>query len=209
MSDGGLVRNAGEGVNPKTAGWTYLSFRTVGCRADEILAGETGADETALIWLGGRAEVDGFGQVGGRDDVFSGLPSALLLPPGASYWKTNTVTLPLAQSGSFFLILQANSGNSLFEADFDLPGAARFVLGPNARSLTPEQNQEFVALFKEYLAQAYSTRLGEYGGAPFHVTGSRPSDRYFRDAGKLADMILAGGFEELADVPRAEILMKY
>src|SRR6266567_3284234 len=62
----------------------------------------------------------------------------------------------------------------LFETDFDLPGAARFVLGPNARSLTPEQNQEFVALFKEYLAQAYSTRLGEYGGAPFHVTGTRP-----------------------------------
>ena len=85
MSDDGLVRNASEGVNPKTAGWTYLSFRTVGCRADEIMAGETGADETALIWLGGRAEVDGFGQVGERDDVFSGLPSALLLPPGASY----------------------------------------------------------------------------------------------------------------------------
>src|SRR5207249_893407 len=54
-------------------------------RADEIMAGETGADETALIWLGGRARVDGFAQVGERDDVFSGLPSALLLPPGASY----------------------------------------------------------------------------------------------------------------------------
>ena len=96
MSDGGLVRNAGEGVNPKTAGWTYLSFRTVGCRADEILAGETGADETALIWLGGRAQVDGFGQVGERDDVFSGLPSALLLPPGASYTLRALTPLRLA-----------------------------------------------------------------------------------------------------------------
>ena len=66
-------------------------------------------------------------------------------------------------------------GGRLFETDFDLSGAARFVLGPNARSLTPEQNQEFLTLFREYLAQAYSTRLGEYGGAPFHVTGSRPS----------------------------------
>ena len=61
----------------------------------------------------------------------------------------------------------------LFEADFDLPGAARFVLGPNARSLTPEQNQEFLTVFREYLAQAYSKRLAEYGGEPFHVTGSR------------------------------------
>src|SRR5207244_4584166 len=63
----------------------------------------------------------------------------------------------------------------LFETDFDLSGAARFVLGPNARSLTPEQNQEFLTLFREYLAQAYSTRLGEYGGEPFRVTGSRPN----------------------------------
>jgi len=41
------------------------------------------------------------------------------------------------------------------------------------------------------------------------LTGERPSDRYFRDAGKLADAILSGGYEELAGVPRQEILMKY
>ena len=41
------------------------------------------------------------------------------------------------------------------------------------------------------------------------LTGERPSDHYFRDAGKLAEMILAGGYEELAGVPRQEILMKY
>ena len=41
------------------------------------------------------------------------------------------------------------------------------------------------------------------------LTGERPSDRYFRDAGKLADVILSGGFETLAGAPRQEILMKY
>ena len=41
------------------------------------------------------------------------------------------------------------------------------------------------------------------------LTGDRPSDRYFKDAMQLADAILAGGFEELAGVPRAEIMMKY
>src|SRR2546430_6221749 len=46
---GGLVRNASDGINPKTAGWNYLSFRSVRCRADDVLAGETGGDETALI----------------------------------------------------------------------------------------------------------------------------------------------------------------
>lgn len=41
------------------------------------------------------------------------------------------------------------------------------------------------------------------------LTGERISDRYFRDANKLADVILSGGFEAIAGVPRAEILMKY
>jgi hypothetical protein len=41
------------------------------------------------------------------------------------------------------------------------------------------------------------------------LTGQRPTDRYFRDVGKLADAIIAGGFEELAGVPRGEIMMKY
>jgi alkylation response protein AidB-like acyl-CoA dehydrogenase len=41
------------------------------------------------------------------------------------------------------------------------------------------------------------------------LTGQRPTDRYFRDAGKLADLIIAGGFEAIAGVPREEILMRY
>jgi alkylation response protein AidB-like acyl-CoA dehydrogenase len=41
------------------------------------------------------------------------------------------------------------------------------------------------------------------------LTGERPSDRYFRDVTKLADVVLAGGFEAIAGLPRGEILMKY
>jgi hypothetical protein len=41
------------------------------------------------------------------------------------------------------------------------------------------------------------------------LTGQRPSDAYFRDVNRLADQIIAGGFEDLAQVPREEILMKY
>jgi 5-deoxy-glucuronate isomerase len=93
---GGLVRNAAEGITPATAGWRYLSFRTVRCQPDEILAGETGPNETALIWLGGRADVEQFGIVGQRDDVFSGLPSALLLPPGSTYNLRALTALRLA-----------------------------------------------------------------------------------------------------------------
>ncbi len=41
------------------------------------------------------------------------------------------------------------------------------------------------------------------------LTGERPSDKYFRAVGELADKIIAGGFEDLAGVPRQEIMMKY
>jgi alkylation response protein AidB-like acyl-CoA dehydrogenase len=41
------------------------------------------------------------------------------------------------------------------------------------------------------------------------LTGQRPGDSYFRDVSKLADVILGGGFEALAGVPRQEILMRY
>ena len=41
------------------------------------------------------------------------------------------------------------------------------------------------------------------------VTGKRPTDSYFRDCAKLADLIMAGGYEAIAGAPRAELLMKY
>ena len=41
------------------------------------------------------------------------------------------------------------------------------------------------------------------------LTCERPSDRYFKETGALADMILSGEFNVLSGVPRQEILMKY
>jgi len=61
----------------------------------------------------------------------------------------------------------------LYESDFDIAVAARFVLGPSGRTMTPQQLQEFAGLFREYLVQAYTRRLGEYGGEQFRVTGNR------------------------------------
>ncbi len=61
----------------------------------------------------------------------------------------------------------------LFRDDFDLAGIGQFVLGRYWRIATPQEQQEFLALFQEYLVRAYSARLGEYGGEPFRVTGVR------------------------------------
>jgi phospholipid transport system substrate-binding protein len=62
----------------------------------------------------------------------------------------------------------------LLREDFDLPGIARFVLGRYWNTATEEQRAEFVKLFENYVALAYATRLAEYAGEQFKVTGSRP-----------------------------------
>jgi phospholipid transport system substrate-binding protein len=63
----------------------------------------------------------------------------------------------------------------LFQNDFDVPGIGQFVLGRYWRTATPEEQQEFLRLFQEYIVQSYAARLGEYGGEPFKVIGSRPN----------------------------------
>jgi phospholipid transport system substrate-binding protein len=63
----------------------------------------------------------------------------------------------------------------LFRNDFDVPGIGQFVLGRYWRTATPEEQKDFLGLFQEYIVRAYSTRLAEYGGEPFRVTGSRPN----------------------------------
>jgi phospholipid transport system substrate-binding protein len=63
----------------------------------------------------------------------------------------------------------------LFRDDFDLPGIGQFVLGRYWRIATPQEQQDFLGLFQEYLVRAYSARLGTYGGEPFRVTGVHPN----------------------------------
>lgn len=75
-------------------------------------------------------------------------------------------SVPPAQRAARFRQLLDNS--------FDLPEIARFVLGQYARTMSPAGQQEFLPLFREYVVQAYTARLGQYGGAPFRVTGTRP-----------------------------------
>ena len=75
--------------------------------------------------------------------------------------------VPLAQRLAKF--------RELFRSDFDVPGIGQFVLGRYWRSATPQQQEEFLRLFQEYVVQAYVARLGEYGGEPFRVVGSRPA----------------------------------
>jgi phospholipid transport system substrate-binding protein len=65
--------------------------------------------------------------------------------------------------------------HDLFREDFDVPGIARFVLGRYWKTATPEEQQEFVKLFEDYIALVYSNQLAAYSGEKLKVTGSRTS----------------------------------
>jgi phospholipid transport system substrate-binding protein len=61
----------------------------------------------------------------------------------------------------------------LLQDYFDVPGTAAFALGRYRSRANPQQQQEYLGLYRDYTVHAYDTQLGQYGAAPFHVTGSR------------------------------------
>jgi phospholipid transport system substrate-binding protein len=61
----------------------------------------------------------------------------------------------------------------LFNADFDCPGIARFVLGHYWRNASEEEQQEFVRLFGDYVVYVYTARLSHFGGETLKVQSSR------------------------------------
>src|SRR5260370_33054456 len=52
----------------------------------------------------------------------------------------------------------------LFDADFDVPGIARFVIGRYWRSASQHEAQEFLRLFEDYVVFVYSARLPAFRG---------------------------------------------
>src|SRR5215831_20454521 len=61
----------------------------------------------------------------------------------------------------------------MLRQDFDVPGMCRFVLGRYWRIASHRQRREFRHLFEEDLLHFYGTRLSQYSGEGFLVTGSR------------------------------------
>jgi 5-deoxy-glucuronate isomerase len=84
MSEFVLRAGAWDVVTPESARWRYLSFSV----RTGPFEGSTGADEVALVALGGRFRVTADGEsweLGGRESVFAGMPWALYLPRDTPY----------------------------------------------------------------------------------------------------------------------------
>jgi phospholipid transport system substrate-binding protein len=66
--------------------------------------------------------------------------------------------------------------NKLFAQGFDVPAIGKFVLGHYWREATPEQQQEYIKLFGQYVVAIYAERFSNYQGEEFKVLGSHPED---------------------------------
>ena len=60
----------------------------------------------------------------------------------------------------------------LLRTNLDLEIMGRFVLGPNWRKATPEEREEYSALFADFVVITYARRLGGYDGQQFRVVGT-------------------------------------
>ncbi len=56
---------------------------------------------------------------------------------------------------------------------FDIPFIGRFVIGRYWRRATPDQRGDYIALYGEFFIQTFASRIGEYSGQSFTVTGAR------------------------------------
>ena len=64
----------------------------------------------------------------------------------------------------------------LFQANFDGPGIARFVLGRYWRSASQDEQQEFLRLFEDYVVFVYGTRFSSLNGETLKIRGNRAEE---------------------------------
>jgi 5-deoxy-glucuronate isomerase len=87
-------------VDSKKAEFDYLSFQVYRLEAREEYSGETGSNELGIVILGGRVSIassqGSWKNVGGRANVFSGMPSALYLPINTRFTLTAEVDCDFA-----------------------------------------------------------------------------------------------------------------
>ncbi len=107
-------------------------------------------------------------QGGGRD------------PQAEQFVQTNAQKIISVLADRSMSVAQKNATfHHTIDAIADVPKITNFVLGKYARTITPQQRQQFSTAFRAYAERVYQTRLGDYHGETLKVTGSvvrKPGD---------------------------------
>ena len=65
----------------------------------------------------------------------------------------------------------------LFRKGFDVNTISRFVLGRYWRRATPQQQEEYQALFADFIVRTYASRFRQYSGQTLAVDGERVANK--------------------------------
>lgn len=63
----------------------------------------------------------------------------------------------------------------LFRENFDTNTIGRFVLGRHWSQATPQQRQEYLEVFREFVVQTYAQRFSDFSGQRLQIEGTRPA----------------------------------
>lgn len=164
-------------VTPQTAGWRFLSFRVVALAAGEVLEGDSGHEEVALVPLSGTARLEhaaGTHSVS-RRGVFEELPHVLYLPPRTAYRVR-------AEGGPLELALGSAPAEGRYPARLIRPDEVRVEIrgGHNATRqishlLGPQLPAERLVLFEVY------TPSGNWSSWPPHRHDGRLGSPYVEE----------------------------
>ena len=66
-----------------------------------------------------------------------------------------------------------NEFRTLLNEGFNVPLIAKYALGRYWRRTNPDQKQEYLKVFEEFIVSSYAARLGQFGGETFVITESR------------------------------------
>jgi phospholipid transport system substrate-binding protein len=63
----------------------------------------------------------------------------------------------------------------LFRHGFDVGGIGTFALGRYRWQATPQEQQQYMVLYQEFIVHVLSNKLNDFSGASFRVTGRGPA----------------------------------
>jgi phospholipid transport system substrate-binding protein len=119
---------------------------------------------------------------------FAAFAAALALVPGAALAVTEKSAIALVDKVVAEINRIINSGKSEavmmrdFEAIFvnyaHVDIIARYVLGPDARTLSPAKFAEYQAAFQGYMARKYGRRFREFIGGKVEVKGASQKKKF-------------------------------
>src|SRR5262245_16123025 len=95
-----LIRRSSMRLELEQIGFDYLKFESVRLAPGESSSGATDINELGIVALGGvfrlQSDRTGWDRIGGRANVFGGLPWAAYLPPDTQFTVTAATDCDLA-----------------------------------------------------------------------------------------------------------------